>query len=219
MVIQYLAADKSSKTFDCDRLIVAVGRVPNTEQLGAENVGLKLDARGFIEVDKNCRTALPRVYAIGDVVRGPMLAHKGEDEGVMVAEIIAGQHGHVNYDAIPWVIYTAPEIAWVGRTEQELKRDGVAYKAGRFPFAYNGRALGREEPEGFIKILADAASDRILGVHAIGSLASELIAEAVVAMEFGASSEDIARICHAHPSMSEVMREAALGVDKRSLNG
>jgi len=137
----------------------------------------------------------------------------------MVAEIIAGQHGHVNYDAIPWVIYTAPEIAWVGKTEQQLKGEGVKYRAGRFPFAYNGRALGREEPEGFVKILADAGTDRILGVHAIGSLASELIAEAVVAMEFGASSEDIARICHAHPSMSEVMREAALAVDKRSLNG
>jgi dihydrolipoamide dehydrogenase len=217
--IQYYAADKSSKLLECDRLIISVGRVPNTDDLGAENVGLKLDAKGFIEVDKNCRTALPRVYAVGDVVRGPMLAHKGEDEGVMVAEIIAGQHGHVNYDAIPWVIYTAPEIAWVGKTEKQLKGEGVAYKAGRFPFAYNGRALGREEPEGFIKILADAASDRILGVHAIGSLASELIAEAVVAIEFGASSEDIARICHAHPSMSEVMREAALGVEKRSLNG
>jgi dihydrolipoamide dehydrogenase len=217
--IQYSAPDKSSKLLECDRLIVSVGRVPNTDDLGAANVGLKLDAKGFIEVDKNCRTALPRVYAVGDVVRGPMLAHKGEDEGVMVAEIIAGQRGHVNYDAIPWVIYTAPEIAWVGKTEQQLKSEGVAYKAGRFPFAYNGRALGREEPEGFIRILADAASDRILGVHVIGSLASELIAEAVVAIEFGASSEDIARICHAHPSMSEVMREAALGVEKRSLNG
>jgi dihydrolipoamide dehydrogenase len=217
--IQYTAQDGSSKTFECDRLIVSVGRVPNTDDLGAENVGLKLDARGFIEVDKNCRTTLPRIYAVGDVVRGPMLAHKGEEEGVMVAEIIAGQRGHVNYDAIPWVIYTAPEIAWVGKTEQQLKAEGVAYRAGRFPFAYNGRALGREEPEGFVKILADAATDRILGVHCIGSLASELIAEAVVAMEFGASSEDIARICHAHPSMSEVMREAALAVDKRALNG
>ncbi|HKQ28472.1 MAG TPA: FAD-dependent oxidoreductase, partial [Burkholderiales bacterium] len=219
ITIQYDAADKSSKTYECDRLIVSVGRVPNTDDLGAENVGLKLDSRGFVEVDKNCRTALPRMYAIGDVVRGPMLAHKGEDEGVMVAEIIAGQHGHVNYEAIPWVIYTAPEIAWVGKTEQQLKTEGVAYRAGRFPFAYNGRALGREEPEGFVKILADATSDRILGVHSIGSLASELISEAVVAMEFGASSEDIARISHAHPSMSEVMREAALAVDKRSLNG
>jgi dihydrolipoamide dehydrogenase len=219
IAIQYDKEDGSRNTFDCDRLVVSVGRVPNTEGLGAENVGLKLDERGFVDVDKNCRTSLPRMFAIGDVVRGPMLAHKGEDEGVMVAEIIAGQHGHVNYDAIPWVIYTAPEIAWVGKTEQQLKAEGQAYRAGRFPFAYNGRALGREEPEGFVKILADAASDRILGVHAIGSLASELIAEAVVAMEFGASSEDIARICHAHPSMSEVMREAALAVDKRSLSG
>jgi dihydrolipoyl dehydrogenase len=217
--VQYTASDSLPKTLECDRLIVSIGRVPNTDGLGAENVGLKLDPKGFVEVDKNCRTSLPRMFAIGDVVRGPMLAHKGEDEGVMVAEIIAGQHGHVNYDAIPWVIYTAPEIAWVGKTEQQLKAQGVPYKAGRFPFAYNGRALGREEPEGFVKILAEASSDRILGVHAIGSLASELIAEAVVAMEFGASSEDIARICHAHPSMSEVMREAALAVDKRSLNG
>jgi len=217
--IQYDASDKSSKTLECDRLIVSIGRVPNTEGLGAENVGLKLDARGFVEVDDQCRTALPGIYAIGDVVRGPMLAHKGEDEGVMVAEIIAGQHGHVNYDAIPWVIYTAPEIAWVGKTEQQLRNAGVAYRVGRFPFAYNGRALGREEPEGFVKILADAKTDRILGVHCIGSLASELIAEAVVAIEFGAAAEDIARICHAHPSMSEVMREAALAVDGRSLNG
>jgi dihydrolipoamide dehydrogenase len=217
--VQYIASDSSSKTLEFDRLIVSVGRVPNTNDLGAESVGLKLDSRGFVEVDKNCRASLPRVFAIGDVVRGPMLAHKGEDEGVMVAEIIAGQHGHVNYDAIPWVIYTAPEIAWVGKTEQQLKSEGLSYRAGRFPFAYNGRALSREEGEGFIKILADARTDRILGVHAIGSLASELIAEAVVAMEFGASSEDIARICHAHPSMSEVMREAALAVERRSLNG
>jgi len=217
--VQYVASDNSSKTLEFDRLIVSIGRVPNTEGLGTENVGLKLDEKGFIEVDKNCATTLPRVFAIGDVVRGPMLAHKGEDEGVMVAETIAGQHGHVNYDAIPWVMYTMPEIAWVGKTEQQLKAEGAAYRAGRFPFAYNGRALGRDEPEGFIKILADAKTDRILGVHAIGALASELISEAVVAMEFGASAEDIARICHAHPSMSEVMREAALAVDKRSLNG
>ena len=216
--LQYTVGDSSSKALECDRLIVSVGRVPNTDGLGAQEIGLKLDAKGFIEVDANCRTSLPGVYAIGDVVRGPMLAHKGEDEGVMVAEMIAGQHGHVNYEAIPWVIYTAPEIAWVGKTERELKAEGVAYRAGRFPFAYNGRALGREEPEGFVKMLADARTDRILGVHAIGGLASELIAEAVVAMEFSASSEDIARICHAHPSMSEVMREAALAVDKRSLN-
>jgi dihydrolipoamide dehydrogenase len=217
--IHYTSPDSSTKTLEVDRLIVSIGRVPNTDDLGAENVGLKIDARGLIEVDKNCRTSLPRLFAIGDVVRGPMLAHKGEDEGVMVAEIIAGQRGHVNYDAIPWVIYTAPEIAWVGKTEKQLKDEGVRYRAGRFPFAYNGRALGRDEPEGFIKVLADEASDRVLGVHAIGGQASELIAEAVMAIEFGASSEDIARICHAHPSMSEVMREAALAVDGRSLNG
>jgi dihydrolipoamide dehydrogenase len=219
VAVRYRTADGKEARLDCDRLIVSVGRVPNSDNLGAENVGLKIDARGFIEVDKNCRTSLPRIYAVGDVVRGPMLAHKGEDEGVMVAEIIAGQRGHVNYDAIPWVMYTSPEIAWVGKTEQQLRDDGVAYRSGKFPFSYNGRALGRDEPGGFIKMLADAKTDRILGVHAIGGQASELIAEAVVAMEFGASSEDIARICHAHPSMSEVMREAALAVDKRSLNG
>jgi dihydrolipoamide dehydrogenase len=219
VTIQYAAKDGSSKILECDRLIVSIGRVPNTDGLGIESVGLKLDAKGFVEVDQNCRSSVPGIYAIGDVVRGPMLAHKGEDEGVMVAEIIAGQQGHVNYEAIPWVIYTAPEIAWVGKTEQQLKAEGVPYKAGRFPFAYNGRALGREEAVGFVKILADAGSDRILGVHIIGSIASEMIAEAVSAIEFGASSEDIARICHAHPSMSEVMREAALAVDKRALNG
>jgi dihydrolipoamide dehydrogenase len=217
--VEYVTSETSSKTLEVDRLIVSVGRVPNTDGLGAESVGLRLDERGFIDVDKNCRASLPRVFAIGDVVRGPMLAHKGEEEGVMVAEIIAGQHGHVNYDAIPWVMYTAPEIAWVGKTEQELRAEGVAYRSGRFPFAYNGRALGRDEPEGFIKMLADEKTDRVLGVHALGGQASELIAEAVMAMEFGASAEDIARICHAHPSMSEVMREAALAVDKRSLNG
>jgi dihydrolipoamide dehydrogenase len=200
-------------------VIVSIGRVPNTNGLNLDAVGLKLDERGAIPVDADCRTAVPGIWAVGDVVRGPMLAHKGEEEGVMVAEIIAGQHGHVNYDAIPWVIYTQPEIAWVGKTEQQLKQEGVEYRSGRFPFAYNGRALGRDDAGGFIKMLADAKSDRILGVHAIGGLASELIAEAVVAMEFGASSEDIARICHAHPSMSEVMREAALAVDKRALNG
>ena len=171
-----------------------------------------------MEVDDHCRTNLANVWAIGDVVRGPMLAHKGEEEGVMVAEIIAGQKGHVNYDTIPWVIYTAPEIAWVGKTEQQLKGEGTEYRAGRFPFAYNGRALGKGESEGFVKILADGKTDKVLGIHAIGSLASEMIAEAVMAMEFSASSEDIARICHAHPSMSEVMHEAALAVDKRSLN-
>ncbi len=218
VTVEYTGADGAAKKLECDRLIVSIGRVPNTDGLGADGVGLKVDARGFIEVDGHCRTNLPNVWAVGDVVRGPMLAHKGEEEGVMVAEIIAGQKGHVNYDTIPWVIYTAPEIAWVGKTEQQLKAEGIEYRAGRFPFAYNGRALGRDEPEGFVKMLADAKTDRILGVHVIGGQASELIAEAVVAMEFSASAEDIARICHAHPSMSEAMHEAALAVDKRSLN-
>ncbi len=218
VTVEYEGADGTAKKLECDRLIVSIGRVPNTDGLGAADVGLKVDARGFIEVDGQCRTSLANVWAIGDVVRGPMLAHKGEEEGVMVAEIIAGQKGHVNYETIPWVIYTAPEIAWVGKTEQQLKAEGVAYRAGRFPFAFNGRALGKGESEGFVKILADEKNDRVLGVHVIGSLASEMIAEAVMAMEFSASSEDIARICHAHPSMSEVMHEAALAVDKRSLN-
>ena len=207
-----------AQTLDADRLIVSVGRIPNTDGLALEQVGLSPDERGFIPVDEHCRTALPRVYAIGDVVRGPMLAHKGEDEGVMVAELIAGQKTHIDYNAIPWVIYTAPEIAWVGRTEQQLKADGRAYKAGQFPFMANGRALGMMAADGFVKVLADAATDEILGVHIVAHTASDLIAEAVVAIEFKASSEDIARICHPHPSMSEVMREAALAVDKRALN-
>ena len=218
VTIEYAGSDGAARKLECDRLIVSIGRVPNTDGLGAADVGLKIDARGLVEVDGQCRTNLANVWAIGDVVRGPMLAHKGEEEGVMVAEIIAGQKGHVNYETIPWVIYTAPEIAWVGKTEQQLKGEGTAYRAGRFPFAYNGRALGKGESEGFVKILADEKTDKVLGIHAIGALASELIAEAVMAMEFSASSEDIARICHAHPSMSEVMHEAALAVDKRSLN-
>jgi dihydrolipoamide dehydrogenase len=203
---------------DVDRLIVSVGRVPNTDNLNLEAVGLGIDARGFIEVDDHCQTKVPGIYAIGDVVRGPMLAHKGEDEGVMVAELIAGQKPHIDYNCIPWVIYTAPEIAWVGATEQALKASGRAYKAGQFPFAANGRALGMNSPEGFVKVLADAATDEVLGVHIVSSAASDLIAQAAVAMEFKASSEDIARICHPHPSLSEVMREAALAVDKRALN-
>jgi dihydrolipoamide dehydrogenase len=208
----------AAKTLECDRLVVSIGRVPNTEGLGAEAVGLKIDARGFIEVDDQCRASLPNVFAIGDVVRGPMLAHKGEEEGVMVAELIAGQKAHVNLETIPWVIYTAPEIAWVGRTEQQLKADGVPYRAGQFPFSANGRALGHGDTRGFVKMLAHAKTDEILGVHVINTHASELIAEAVVAMEFRASSEDIARVVHAHPSLSEVMHEAALAVDKRPLN-
>ena len=202
-----------------DRLIVSVGRVPNTDQLNLEAIGLKVDERGFIPVDDHTlATGAPGVYAIGDVVRGPMLAHKAEDEAVLVAEIIAGQKPHIDYNCIPWVIYTSPEIAWVGKTEQQLKAEGRAYKPGQFPFAANGRALGMGSADGFVKILADATTDEILGVHIIASAASDLIAEAVVAMEFKASAEDIARICHPHPSLSEPIREAALATDRRALN-
>jgi dihydrolipoamide dehydrogenase len=201
-----------------DKLIVSIGRTPNTNGLNHEAVGLKLDERGFIAVDADCKTNLPNVWAVGDVVRGPMLAHKAEEEGVAVAERIAGQHGHVNFNTIPWVIYTSPEIAWVGKTEQQLKAEGVAYRAGTFPFMANGRARALGDTSGMVKFLADAKSDEILGVHIVGPMASELISEAVVAMEFKASAEDIARICHAHPSLSEATKEAALAVDKRSLN-
>jgi dihydrolipoamide dehydrogenase len=192
--------------------------VPHTAGLNAQAIGLELDERGFVAVDAECKTNLPNVWAIGDVVRGPMLAHKAEDEAVAVAERIAGQHGHVDFNTTPWVIYTSPEIAWVGQNEQQLKAAGIAYRAGTFPFSANGRARAMGDTTGFVKMLADAKTDRILGMHVIGPFASELIAEGVVAMEFGASSEDLARICHAHPSLSEATREAALGVDKRSLN-
>jgi dihydrolipoamide dehydrogenase len=216
--VAYTNAKGEALTLDVDKLIVSVGRVPNTIGLAADAVGLKLDERGAIEVDGDCKTNLPNVWAVGDVVRGPMLAHKAEEEGVAVAERIAGQHGHVNFNTIPWVIYTSPEIAWVGRTEQQLKADGVAYKAGSFPFLANGRARALGDTTGFVKFLADAKTDEILGVHIVGPMASELISEAVVAMEFKASAEDIARICHAHPSLSEATKEAALAVDKRTLN-
>ncbi len=216
--VAFTDAKGAARTLDVDRLIVSIGRVPNTTGLNAEAVGLKLDERGAIVVDAECRTNLPGVWAVGDVVRGPMLAHKAEEEGVAVAERIAGQHGHVNFNTIPWVIYTSPEIAWVGQTEQQLKAAGRAYKAGSFPFMANGRARALGDTTGMVKMLADAATDEILGVHIVGPMASELIAEAVVAMEFRASSEDIARICHAHPSLSEATKEAALAVDKRTLN-
>jgi dihydrolipoamide dehydrogenase len=216
--VDYADASGQSKSVSFDKLIVAIGRVPHTAGLNAAKVGLTLDERGFVAVDDECRTNLAGVWAIGDVVRGPMLAHKAEDEGVAVAERIAGQHGHVDFNTVPWVIYTSPEIAWVGQTEQQLKAAGVAYRAGSFPFTANGRARAIGDTRGFVKFVADAKTDRILGMHAIGPMVSELIAEGVVAMEFGASSEDIARICHAHPSLSEAVREAALAVDKRTLN-
>ena len=218
VTVAYADAKGLAQTLAVDKLIVSIGRVPNTVGLNAEAVGLKLDERGAIVVDEECCTNLPGVWAVGDVVRGPMLAHKAEDEGVAVAERIAGQHGHVNFNTIPWVIYTSPEIAWVGQTEQQLKAAGHAYKAGTFPFLANGRARALGDTTGMVKMLADAATDEILGVHIVGPMASELIAECVVAMEFKASSEDIARICHAHPSLSEATKEAALAVDKRTLN-
>ncbi len=218
VTVAFTTADGKAESATFDKLIVSIGRVPNTTGLNAEAAGVKLDERGFIVVDDDCRTSAANVWAVGDVVRGPMLAHKAEEEGVAVAERMAGQHPHVDFNCIPWVIYTSPEIAWVGQTEQQLKAAGVAYKAGSFPFLANGRARALGNTEGFVKILADAKTDRVLGMHVIGPMASELIAEGVMAMEFGASSEDIARICHAHPTLSEATKEAALAVDKRTLN-
>ncbi len=216
--VSYTDAKGAEQVLAVDKLIVSIGRVANTIGLNPEAVGLKLDERGMVVVDGDCKTNLPNVWAIGDVVRGPMLAHKAEEEGVAVAERIAGQHGHVNFNTVPWVIYTSPEIAWVGQTEQALKAEGRAYKAGQFPFLANGRARALGDTTGFVKFLADAKTDEILGVHMIGPMVSELIAEACVAMEFKASAEDIARICHAHPSLSEATKEAALAIDKRTLN-
>ncbi|HXN15003.1 MAG TPA: dihydrolipoyl dehydrogenase, partial [Usitatibacter sp.] len=218
ITVDYTDEKGLAQKLECDKLVVSVGRVPNTDGLGTAAVGLKLDQRGFIEVDHECRTNLPNVFAIGDVVRGPMLAHKAEDEVVMVAELIAGQKPHLDYDCIPWIIYTAPEIAWVGKTEEQAKAAGIAVKTGQFPFSINGRALGQNEPLGFVKIVAEEATDRLLGMHIIHARAAELIQEGVTTMEFAGAAEDIARITHAHPSLSEVVREAALNVAKRSLN-
>lgn len=218
ITVAYTDASGAEQSLSVDHLIVSIGRVPHTAGLGADKVGLKLDERGFIAVDDDCRTNLPNVWAVGDVVRGPMLAHKAEEEAVAVAERIAGQHGHVNYATIPNVIYTSPEISWVGRTEQQLKTAGVDYKAGSFPFMANGRARALGDTTGFVKVLADAKTDEVLGVHIVGPQASELIAEAVTIMEFRGAAEDIARICHAHPTLSESLKEAALAVDKRTLN-
>ncbi len=218
VTVEYTDSAGAGQTLTVDKLIVSIGRVPSTEGLNAKAVGLKIDESGFVTVDNECKTSLPGVWAVGDVVRGPMLAHKAEEEGVAVAERIAGKHGHVDFNTVPWVIYTSPEIAWVGKTEQQLKQEGVKYRSGSFPFMANGRARALGDTTGFVKFLADERTDRILGVHIIGPMASELIAEAVVAMEFGAASEDIALICHAHPSLSESMKEAALAVGNRTLN-
>jgi len=216
--LTYTDAKGVEQKLAVDKLIVSIGRVPYTDGLKADTVGLNLDERGFVAVDDECKTNLPNVWAIGDVVRGPMLAHKAEEEGVAVAERIAGQHGHVNFATVPWVIYTSPEIAWVGKTEQQLKAEGREYKAGSFPFLANGRARALGDTTGFAKVIADAKTDEVLGVHIIGPMASELISEAVTIMEFRGAAEDIARICHAHPTLSEAVKEAALAVDKRTLN-
>jgi dihydrolipoamide dehydrogenase len=212
------AAGGAAETFEADVVLVAIGRVPYTESLGLEALGVKKDNRGRVVVDPHYATSVPGVYAIGDVIAGPMLAHKAEDEGIAVAEIIAGHAGHVNYDVIPNVVYTFPEIASVGKSEDELKAAGTAYNAGKFPFTANGRAKANHQTDGFVKILADAKTDRVLGVHIVGSDAGNMIAEAAIAMELGASSEDIARTSHAHPTLPEAVKEAALAVDKRAIH-
>jgi dihydrolipoamide dehydrogenase len=208
----------TAASVEADIALVAIGRVPYTEGLGLETVGVKLDNRGRIPVDPHFATSAPGIYAIGDVIAGPMLAHKAEEEGVAVAEILAGKAGHVNYDVIPNVIYTSPEVASVGKSEEELKAAGIAYNVGKFPFTANPRARANQQTEGFVKILADAKTDRVLGVHIVGSDAGNMIAEAAIAMEFGAAAEDIARTCHAHPTLPEAVKEAALAVGKRAIN-
>ena len=212
------AAGGAAETIEADVVLVSIGRVPFTGGLGLEGVGVRTDNKGRVMVDEHFATNVPGVHAIGDVIAGPMLAHKAEDEGVAVAEIIAGQAGHVNYDVIPNVVYTFPEIASVGKSEEELKAAGVAFNVGKFPFTANGRAKINHQTDGFVKILADAKTDRVLGVHIVGADAGNMIAEAAVAMEFGAASEDIARTCHAHPTLTEAVKEAALAVAKRSIN-
>ena len=216
--VKVFTSGKNKKEFNCDVVLISVGRKPNSTGLNLEKNKIKLDKQKRIEVDKNFKTSIPNVFAIGDVIRGHMLAHKAEEEGIAVAEIITGQAGHVNYDIIPGVIYTTPEVASVGKTEEQLSQEKINYKIGKFPFMANSRAKAVNESEGFVKILADQVTDKVLGVHIIGPHAGELIAEAVLAMEFGASAEDIARTCHAHPTYSEAIKEAALAVDKRTIH-
>ena len=217
VVVSY--ADKDGEqSITVDKLLVAVGRKAASKGLLADGSGVKLTERGQIEVDEHCHTGVDGVWAVGDCVRGPMLAHKGFEEGIAVAELIAGLPGHVNFDTIPWVIYTEPELAWVGKTEQQLKDEGIPYKAGSFPFAANGRAVAMVEPAGFVKVLAHAETDRVLGMHLVGANVSELVHEGVLTMEFSGSADDLARICHAHPSLSEVVHDAAMAVDKRSIH-
>ncbi len=207
-----------AETLEADVVLVAIGRVPYTEGLGLKEAGVELDERGRVKTDGHYRTTVDGIYAVGDVIAGPMLAHKGEEEGIAIAEILAGQAGHVNYGAIPGVVYTTPEVASVGRTEEELKEDGVEYVVGKFPFSANGRARAMNKTDGFVKVLADAKTDRVLGAHIIGPVAGELIAELTVLMEFGGSAEDLARTCHAHPTLSEAVREAALAAGKRAIH-
>ena len=209
---------KKGERIEVDKVLVAVGRKPNTKNLNLEEMNIKIDDKGRIEVDKNFKTSIKNIYAIGDVIKGPMLAHKAEDEGMATAEIIAGQSGHVNYDLIPSVIYTSPEVAVVGKTEEQLKKESINYKIGKFPFLANSRAKVNNETDGFVKIIADTKTDKVLGVHMVGPHVGTMIAEMVLAMEFGASSEDIARTCHAHPTHTEAIKEAALAVDKRSIH-
>jgi dihydrolipoamide dehydrogenase len=207
-----------SEPLECDVVLVAVGRIPNTKGLGLAEAGIKTDNRGRVVVDERFATGILGIYAIGDAIKGPMLAHKAEEEGIAVAEILAGQAGHVNYDVIPSVIYTAPEVASVGRTEEELKEAGIPYRIGKFPFTANGRAKVNRTTEGFVKVLAEEGTDRVLGVHIVGADAGTMIAEAAVLMEFGGSAEDLARTCHAHPTLNEAVKEAALAVDKRAIH-
>jgi dihydrolipoamide dehydrogenase len=210
--------DGNKNEFDCDVVLISVGRKPNTQGLNLETIGVQLDDKKRVKVDHAYKTNVQDIYAIGDVIAGPMLAHKAEDEGIAVAENIAGQSGHVNYDTIPGVVYTTPEVASIGKTEEQLKESNIEYKIGKFSFMANSRAKAIDDAEGFVKILADKNTDKVLGAHIIGPHAGELIAEIGVAMEFGASSEDIARTCHAHPTFSEAVKEAALSVDKRAIH-
>ena len=218
VIIETFSKEDKKNKFEADVVLISVGRRPYTKNLNLEKIGVELDKRGSIKVNKNFQTNIKNIYAIGDVIEGPMLAHKAEEEGIAVAELISGQSGHVNYDTIPSVVYTSPEVASIGKTEEQLKEKGINYKIGKFPFLANSRAKAIDESEGFVKILADSTTDKVLGVHIIGQHAGEMIAEMSVAMEFGASSEDIARTCHAHPTFSEAIKEAALSVEKRQIH-
>ncbi len=218
VIIETFSKEGKKNKFEADVVLISVGRRPYTKNLNLEKMGVELDKRGSVKVNKNFQTNIKNIYAIGDVIEGPMLAHKAEEEGIAVAELISGQSGHVNYDTIPGVVYTSPEVASIGKTEEQLKEKGINYKIGKFPFLANSRAKVIDESEGFVKILADSTTDKVLGVHIIGQHAGEMIAEMSVAMEFGASSEDIARTCHAHPTFSEAIKEAALSVEKRQIH-